>query len=533
MKNLIKSVVIIYILLVCLAASANVQTHELKPLSEHRTTTQHIVDALASRHYVKTALDNDLSAKIYEAYLDNLDPSKSYFLRSDIDEFEPYRFKLDNALRSGNLAPAFEIFNRYHERVINRLEKVIAQLESEFDAFDFELSEQLLVDRELAHWASTQKELDDLWRKRLKDAILNLKLTDKEPVKIQELLVKRFKNRLARTQQTNAEDVFQIYMNSFTNTYDPHTQYFSPRTSENFNINMSLSLEGIGVHTGLKAKIDILPAQPNTGIIFKRIDIKKNNIIIPNYSNVVDATLCTTISNYYGVKVSTIEHLMGAFYGLGIDNAIVEINSQEVPIMDGSAKVFVEKFLDVGFKKSNLPIKIIKIKNNVNIKDGSKFISIDKSNVSLEIDFEIKYLNSFIGSQKNKINVYENDLSNIYNSRTFCLYEDVEKLREIGLAKGGSLDNAIVVKDNEVLNNDGLRNELEFVNHKILDCMGDLYLSGYKIIGSLKCSQGGHMLTNQLLRKVFDDDSNFSIFEVKEKTIPNIFLNKKHLRSIA
>ncbi len=280
MKNFIKSVVIIYILLVCLAASANVQTHELKPLSEHRTTTQHIVDALASRHYVDTELDNDLSAKIYDAYLDNLDPSKSYFLRSDIDEFEPYRFKLDNALRSGNLAPAFEIFNRYHERVTNRMEKVIHQLEAEFDAFDFELSEQLLVDRELAQWGSTQKELDDLWRKRLKDAILNLKLTDKEPVKIQELLVKRFKNRLARTQQTNAEDVFQLYMNSFTNTYDPHTQYFSPRTSENFNINMSLSLEGIGAVLQVEDEYTKVASLVPAGPADKKGQLKPNDKII-------------------------------------------------------------------------------------------------------------------------------------------------------------------------------------------------------------------------------------------------------------
>jgi len=295
----------------------------------------------------------------------------------------------------------------------------------------------------------------------------------------------------------------------------------------------SVKFEGVGLHTGKKASITILPSKPNTGIIFKRVDLENNNIVLPNVYNVSNATLCTTITNEYGVSVSTIEHLMGALYGLAIDNALIEINSQEVPIMDGSAKIFVEKFLDIGFELSEVPIKLIKITNKVSVEDGSKYICIDKSNVSLDIDFEIKYSNSLIGNQKNKINVYENNLSDIYNSRTFCLYEDVENLRKMGLAKGGSLDNAIVVKDNEVLNPEGLRNKSEFVNHKILDCMGDLYLTGYKIIGSLKCSQGGHSLTNRLLRKVFADQNNYTIFEIKEKTLPHTYIDKSILKSIA
>jgi UDP-3-O-[3-hydroxymyristoyl] N-acetylglucosamine deacetylase len=294
-----------------------------------------------------------------------------------------------------------------------------------------------------------------------------------------------------------------------------------------------VKFEGVGLHTGEKTSITILPSKPNTGIIFKRIDLESNNIVLPNIYNVSNATLCTTITNEYGVSISTIEHLMGALYGLGIDNVLIEINSQEAPIMDGSAKIFVEKFLEVGFELSEVPIKLIKITNKVSLEDGSKYICIDKSNVSLDIDFEIKYSNSLIGNQKNKINVYENNLSDIYNSRTFCLYEDVENLRKMGLAKGGSLNNAVVVKDNEVLNLEGLRNKLEFVNHKILDCMGDLYLSGYKIIGSLKCSQGGHSLTNRLLRKVFADKNNYTIFEIKEKSLPYTYIDKSILKSIA
>ncbi len=295
----------------------------------------------------------------------------------------------------------------------------------------------------------------------------------------------------------------------------------------------SVKFDGVGLHTGKKVTMTVHPSQPNSGIIFKRIDLKKNNLIIPSVYNVSNAVLCTTITNEFGVSVSTLEHLMGALYGLGIDNAYIEIDSKELPIMDGSAKDFVDKFLTVGFEVSNVPIKIIKITNKISFKNGDKFISIDKSNVSLDIDFEIKYPNTLIGNQKNKLNIYESDLSDIYNSRTFCLYQDIKKLKEMGLGKGGSLDNAIVVKDKKILNQGGLRNNSEFVNHKILDCMGDLYLSGYKIIGSIKCSQGGHYLTNQLLRKVFKDKSNYSIFEITEKTVPHSFIDKSVLKSIA
>ena len=298
-------------------------------------------------------------------------------------------------------------------------------------------------------------------------------------------------------------------------------------------LNKDISLSGVGLHSGLAANIKIKPAEPNTGIVFKRVDIKQNNIVIPNVFNVSSAIFCTTISNEHGVSVSTIEHLMGAFYGAGIDNALVEINNQEVPILDGSAKIFIDEILKVGIKSSESPIKIIKIEKKIEFKDGKKVIFIEPSKISLDIDFELKYKNKTIGNQRNSIKVYESDLTDIYNSRTFCLYEDVAKLKEMGLAKGGSLENAIVVKDDKVINENGLRNDKEFVNHKILDCMGDLYLAGYKIIGRLVCSQGGHKLTNQLLRKVFENKENYSILEIKEKTLPYTFVNKKHLRSIA
>ena len=298
-------------------------------------------------------------------------------------------------------------------------------------------------------------------------------------------------------------------------------------------ISKSFTVKGVGLHTGKIANLTVKPAKPNSGIVFKRTDLSNNNYIIPDVYNVSDATLCTTVSNDFGVKVITIEHLMGAFYGKGIDNALVEIDSDEVPILDGSAKLFIEKINYVGIEVRETPIKIIKINKKIDFQNGLKSISIEPSNVSLEIDFEIKYENKLIGNQRNLINIYETDLSDIYNSRTFCLYEDIEKLKKMNLAKGGSLDNAIVVQNEKILNEEGLRNKKEFVNHKILDCMGDLYLSGYKIIGKVVCSQGGHKLTNQLLRKVFNNRENFSILEIKEKNIPHTFINRYSLKSTA
>ena len=294
-----------------------------------------------------------------------------------------------------------------------------------------------------------------------------------------------------------------------------------------------VSFSGVGLHSGKPAKICVKPSSPDTGIVFKRIDLKDNNLIYPNFMNVSNTALNTTISNSNGVKVSTIEHLMGALFGIGIDNALIEIDNEEVPILDGSAKIFIEEILTTGLELSNKPIKIIKIHKKIEFKNGDKFISIEPSKLSLDIDFELKYQNQIIGNQKNKKNVYEDDLTEIFESRTFCLYEDIEKIKKNGLAKGGSLENAVVVKGGEVLNSEGLRNSKEFVNHKILDCIGDLYTSGYRMIASINCSQGGHYLTNSLLRKVFNNKDNFSIIEIQERTLPHTLINRSLLRSIA
>jgi len=304
--------------------------------------------------------------------------------------------------------------------------------------------------------------------------------------------------------------------------------YLTQKTIKN-----NVSFNGVALHSGLDVNICIKPAEPNFGIVFKRVDFKENNLVYPNFMNVTNTSLNTTIENEFGVKVSTIEHLMGALFGLGIDNALIEIDNEEVPILDGSAKEFIEKIINSGLEVSKSPIKIIKINKEIKFTDGERFISIEPSTLSLDIDFELKYKNPIIGNQKNKVKVFEDDLTDVYNSRTYCLFEDIELIKKNGLAKGGSLQNAIVVKDDEILNPEGLRNDKEFVNHKILDCIGDLYTSGYRIVASVKCSQGGHYLTNQLLRKVFQNNDNFSILEIKEKNLPHTLINKNLLRSIA
>ena len=298
-------------------------------------------------------------------------------------------------------------------------------------------------------------------------------------------------------------------------------------------INDKVIFNGIGLHSGKKVNMTLSPASPNTGIIFKRSDLKINNLIYPNVFNVSSASYCTKITNEYGVSVSTVEHLMAALFGLGIDNLLIELNSEELPIMDGSSKNFVEAIRKIGFKVSDQPIRIIKINNKITYEDGEKFITFEPNKISLEIDFEIKYNQNSILNQRNKKNIYMDDLTDIYNSRTFCLFEDVEKLKKLGLAQGGSLENAIVLKGNEILNDEKLRNSNEFVNHKILDCLGDIYLAGYRMVGKITSSQGGHNVTNKGLRDLLSNNKNFSIIELKEKNIPHSFLIKNPLKSIA
>jgi UDP-3-O-[3-hydroxymyristoyl] N-acetylglucosamine deacetylase len=283
-------------------------------------------------------------------------------------------------------------------------------------------------------------------------------------------------------------------------------------------ISKAISFEGIGLHSGINSKVTILPGKPNQGIIFKRIDLQTNNLVAANYENVSSAKLCTTLENKYGVKISTVEHLLAAIYIVGIDNAIIEIDNEEVPIMDGSAKFFLNLFKKSEINELNEKIKYIKILNKVELIDGSRKISI-KPNDNFEVDFQLNYQNKIIDKQRNVINFQNDDLSDVVESRTFCLYEDIEKIKKLGLARGGSLDNAVVVDGDKVLNNEGLRNEKEFVNHKILDLAGDFLLSGFKILGKIECYQGGHELSNMFLRKLLKFQKNYLIIELEDTII--------------
>ena len=268
-------------------------------------------------------------------------------------------------------------------------------------------------------------------------------------------------------------------------------------------INNTIKLHGIGLHNGINVNLTVKPASENFGIKFCRTDVDKQNLIVANYQNVVEPILCTKIKNKNGITVSTVEHLMAAFFGEGIDNALVEIDASEIPILDGSASEFVDAIRSVGIKEQKELRKFIKVLKKVEVQEGKKYISIEPLENDLIVDFEIVYSNPLIRTRRQEFKLSDGDLTNIYNSRTFCLYEDIDCIKSQGLAKGGSLENAIVVKGNEILNDDGLRNRHEFVYHKILDCLGDLMLSGYRMFGHVKTSQGGHSLTNKLLIKFF------------------------------
>ena len=278
-------------------------------------------------------------------------------------------------------------------------------------------------------------------------------------------------------------------------------------------LNSEVSFSGIGLHSGANVDVTLVPANSNSGITFKRTDLEKNNEVIANFKNVSSAKLCTKIENDFGVSISTIEHLMAALYICGVDNLVVNLNGPEVPIMDGSAKDFVRIIKNCGLKTLGGKRKFVKIKKKIELKEDDKFINIVPAN-SFEVKFTLDYKkNPLIQTQTNRTNFQEKNLEDVYAARTFCLYEDIEEIKSIGLAKGGSLDNAVVVQGNKILNEGGLRSKKEFVNHKILDLVGDFMLSGARVIGLVECIHGGHALTNKFLKKIFSDKSNYDVIE--------------------
>lgn len=279
-------------------------------------------------------------------------------------------------------------------------------------------------------------------------------------------------------------------------------------------IKFPVHLSDIGIHTGKIVNIRILPAEADQGIRFKRVDLQENNIICATYDNVIDTNLCTVISNAHGASVSTVEHIMSALWAAGIDNAIIEIDNEETPIVDGSAMPFMSLLRKAGVKKLPEFRKYIEILKPILFEHQGKSIELLPNN-SFEVDFRIDFPNSTIGSQQSVFN--ENDhvfIEEIAKARTFGFLEDVEKLKSLGLALGASLNNAIALsREGGILNPEGLRYKGEFVKHKILDCIGDLYLAGNRIKGKVIASKAGHLMNNLILRKLFAEPDSYRIVE--------------------
>lgn len=270
---------------------------------------------------------------------------------------------------------------------------------------------------------------------------------------------------------------------------------------------------GVGLHSGNKTQIKILPAEVNSGITFIREDLIKDRKIIASYKNVCDTKLGTTIQNNAGHKVHTIEHLMSAFMGLRIDNADVVLSGSEVPIMDGSSKVFIDKINTVGIKEQFAKKKVIKILKEVSFsQNNSSIIAIPSDNFS--IDYMIDFEDPAIGIQRQKVTLLADNFDKeIGSARTFGMLDEVEYMHKNGLALGGSINNAIVVDNGKILNPGGLRYKDEFVRHKILDLCGDIYLSGYHILGSIIAKRAGHEVNNKFLWELFSDKSNYEVIE--------------------
>lgn len=286
-------------------------------------------------------------------------------------------------------------------------------------------------------------------------------------------------------------------------------QYFLKVSKFQKTINSKISFSGIGLHSGEKVNLELLPAKENYGIFFFLKNSNKK--IEANWTNIKIANLCTQIKKGK-IIFSTIEHLMSALSAFGITNLKILSSANEIPILDGSSKEYVEKINQAGVKNQKVPSKILKIVKKIEVKKDKKIISIEPtSSQFLEIDCEIDYNDQLIKNQKFKYKHNYDNYLKIYNCRTFCLQDELEKIFAMGLAKGGSLDNALVVSGTKVLNQDGLRYKDEFVRHKVLDCIGDVYLSGYQIFGKIKSFQSGHEMNALLLKEIFCNKNSYKI----------------------
>ena len=280
------------------------------------------------------------------------------------------------------------------------------------------------------------------------------------------------------------------------------------------------SLKGLSLHSGKSVVVTVKPALEDTGILFKRLDVPSEvSIIRAHYSNVIESRLCTSIQNEHGTRVSTVEHLLAALAGTGIHNAIVELDGPEVPILDGSSLEFVKKILLVGVTKLSKPIRAFKVIDEIEVAEGDLWAKITPAK-TLSISFGIEFKDSAIGNQELSLSMCNGSfVREISYCRTFCSMSDVKEMHSKGLAKGGSLENAVVAEGNQILTPGGLRTEDECVRHKILDALGDLSLAGGVLIGSYVSYKGGHRLTNALLRKAFSRSGYIESIDVNQEMI--------------
>ena len=283
-------------------------------------------------------------------------------------------------------------------------------------------------------------------------------------------------------------------------------------------IRKAITIRGKGLHSGAPAVLRVLPASANYGIWFRRVDVTDRDNLIPAlYDYVSDTQLCTRIANDDGVEVSTVEHLMAALAGTGVHNALIEIDGPEVPIMDGSSQEFVSAIIETGVVELDVPVRAIRLIKEVAINVDGVEVSLQPAD-TLEIDFEIEFDDRAIGTQHKALNMANGSfVRELSDCRTFCLNRDVEKMQSIGLARGGGLDNAIVVDDGVVLNPEGFRRDDECVRHKMLDALGDLYLAGQPILGRYTALRGGHRTTNLLLRELFSRTDCWELVECDDR----------------
>lgn len=269
-------------------------------------------------------------------------------------------------------------------------------------------------------------------------------------------------------------------------------------------------ISGIGLHTGEIITLAISPLKEDSGIIFKRSDISVDNVIPAKFFNVTNTKLCTEISNNSGVKIATIEHIMAALWGVKIDNALIEVSGPEVPAMDGSSKEFINLIKRSGIKTQSKKRRYLKILDTIKVSDEDRQIIIGSAD-NFSIDFSIKFNHKSIGYQSYSLSDSTKFENEIGHARTFGFLSEIEFLKKNGLARGASLDNSIGLNENGVLNYEGLRCKNEFVKHKILDCIGDLFLSGYRIVGYIKANKAGHKLNNAILKEIFDHPDSYKI----------------------